>query len=74
MPLIVEILTERDLDAYAAGLLDDRARRSVEQCARHDRRVAARLRSCRSHQQNQARPEPARKPRRKLAAARRSNG
>ena len=74
MPLIVEILTERDLEAYAAGLLDDRVRRSVERCARHDRRVAARLRSCGLHQQEgQSRPEPARQLRRKLTAARRSN-
>jgi anti-sigma factor RsiW len=69
MPLIIEILTERDLEAYAAGRLDERERASVEQCARHDRRVAARLRSCRPQQQVEAwrpaarhKPTPARRP------------
>ena len=56
MPLILEILTERDLEAYAAGRLDEVERASVEQCARHDRRVAARLRNCRA--QRQVKPGP----------------
>ena len=72
MPLILEILTERDLEAYAAGRLDERERASVEQCARHDRRVAARLRSCRPQQPSKARPEARRSLNRKLAAARRA--
>ena len=72
MPLILEILTERDLEAYAAGRLDDCERASVEQCARHDRRVAARLRSCRPQQPGKARPEPTRRPKPRLAAARRA--
>ena len=59
MPLILEILTERDLEAYAAGRLDEVERASVEQCARHDRRVAARLRSRRPQQQGKdCQPEP----------------
>lgn len=72
MPLILEILTERDLEAYAAGRLDDGERASVEQCARHDRRVAARLRSCRPQQPGKARrPQPARRLKPELTAARR---
>ena len=72
MPLIVEILTERDLEAYAAGLLDDGQRRSVEQCARHDRRVAARLRHCQQQPHGQtSRPEPTRRLKPELSAARR---
>jgi anti-sigma factor RsiW len=60
MPLILEILTERDLEAYASGRLDDVERASVEQCARHDRRVAARLRSRRPQQPGKVcLPEPA---------------
>jgi len=71
MPLILEILTERDLEAYAAGRLDEVERASVEQCARHDRRVAARLRSRRPQQQGKdCQPEPTRGLRHKLNAAR----
>jgi hypothetical protein len=72
MPLIVEILTESDLEAYAAGLLDDRERRAIEQCARHDLRVAARLRRCPPQPHGQtSRPEPARRLKREPSAARR---
>jgi hypothetical protein len=71
MPLILEILTERDLEAYAAGRLDEVERASVEQCARHDRRVAARLRTRRPQQQGKdCRPEPTRGLQHKLNAAR----
>ena len=61
MPLILEILTERDLEAYAAGRLSEGERASVEQCARHDRRVAARLRSSRQQPSQAHRPEPTRR-------------
>jgi len=68
MPLIIEILTERDLEAYAAGRLEAGERASVEQCARHDRRVAARLSSCRPGKAG--RPQPTRRLKLKPTAAR----
>jgi hypothetical protein len=62
MPLILEILTEHDLEAYNAGRLGARERAAVEQCARHDRRVAARLRGCRPQQPRKGgRPPPTRR-------------
>ena len=61
MPLILEILTERDLEAYAAGRLNEGERASVEQCARHDRRVAARLSRARQRPGNALRPESTRR-------------
>jgi hypothetical protein len=71
MPLIIEILTERDLEAYAAGRLEAGERASVEQCARHDRRVAARLSSCRPQPPGEAgRPQPTRRLKLKPTAAR----